>query len=103
MSTKFDLLAKRAFSHILEDMNSKTFRLLRTISETSDCQLPTPSPKSSLKSVSELYMQLRLQFSGYMTLLQYMYFQMCISLKNIREFQTDFLKGKHLGFPKDLC
>ena len=92
MNRKFVLLAKRAFSHILEDMNSKTFCLLRIIGETSECQLPTPSPKSSLKSVSKLYMHLFLQFSGYMTLLQYMCFQMCISLKNIREFQKSFLK-----------
>ena len=81
MNTKFFLLAKRALSHILEDMNSKTFRLLRTIREASECQLPTPPPKSSLESVSELYMHLHLQFSGYMTLLQYMCFQMCSSLK----------------------
>ena len=105
MNTKFVLLAKRAFSHILEDMNSKNFRLLRTIRETSEFQLPTPPPphKSSLKSVPELYMHLRLQFSGYMPLLQYMCCQMYISLKNIREFQKDFLKEKHLGFSKNLC
>ena len=31
---KFVLLAKRALSNLLEDMNSKTFRLLRTIRQT---------------------------------------------------------------------
>ena len=29
--------------------------------------------------------------------------QMYISLKNIREFQKDFLKEKHLGVSKNLC
>ena len=91
MNTKFVLLAKRTFSHILEDMNSKAFRLLRSIRETPEFQLPTSPLKSSLKSVSELYMHLCLQFSGYMILLQYMCFQMCISLKNI-----------HLGLCKNL-
>ena len=57
MNTKFFQLAEKAFPHIPEDMNSKTFRLLHTIRETSECQLPTP-PKLSLKSVSELRMQL---------------------------------------------
>ena len=81
MDTKFVLLPKRALSHILEDMNSKTFRLLRTSKETSECQTTYTSPKSSFKSASELYMHLCLPYSGYMTLLQYMCFQMCISLK----------------------
>ena len=31
-----------------------------------------------------------------------MCFQICISLNNIKEFQKDFLKGKHLGLSKNL-
>ena len=52
MNTKFVLLAKKEFSHILEDMNSKTFHLLRTIRETSECHLPTPPPTSFIQSLS---------------------------------------------------
>ena len=32
-----------------------------------------------------------------------MCYQMCINLKDIREFQKDFLKGKHLDLSKNLC
>ena len=48
MNTKFALLAKRAFSHFLEDVNSETFRVLRTIRETSEFQLPTLPPNHLL-------------------------------------------------------
>ena len=93
-------LPKRAFPHILEDMNSQTFRLLHTFRETSKCQLPTPPSKSYLKSVSEPYMHLCLQFSGYMTLLQLHVFSYVHQFEKYKRVPKRLSQRKHLVSPK---